>query len=220
MKPMPTVESMWHIFDWRGFVENQLLPLHYHTRYNSFKLTKENNEVKLRCKRLPQSPRYGPPTGLMLVKEDLNLQANIGSADFRIDQLNLDHLMQFITKRYESFPLFERIDIISNWESVCKKLRDLPKKKETLVKMSLIELPVQDESQNLRPLPDMEDQNIDREITGIEFKERIAEGDVEEVLPGMDVAVYTENKRGRPWVGKVLSINKDQNEFEIHWFEK
>ena len=37
---------------------------------------------------------------------------------------------------------------------------------------------------------------------------------------GMDVAVYTDMKKGRPWVGRVLTIDGVSNTFDIHWYVK
>ena len=60
MTPKPIVEPMWYVWDWRGFIQKHLWPITYHTRYNSFKIEKQNGDVKFRCKRLPQSLKYGP----------------------------------------------------------------------------------------------------------------------------------------------------------------
>ena len=128
--------------------------------------------------------------------------------------------MQYITNRFQALPLFERIDTISSWDSLCKKLRDLPRKKESLEKMSLADLPIQPNDHYARTLPETEDENYGREITGREYDSNVDEGDIEEILPGMDVAVYTEQKKRRPWVGKVLKVDTERNEFEIHWYEK
>ena len=111
--PKPSVETMFQINDWRGFVENSMWPLMYHTRYNSFKIVKEEGEVKLRCKRLPQSPEYGPKNGLKLLKDELDLKSPVGSADFRIESLDLDHLKQYIVNQFQSLPFLDRLEVIS-----------------------------------------------------------------------------------------------------------
>ena len=36
---------------------------------------------------------------------------------------------------------------------------------------------------------------------------------------GVDVVVYTEEKRDRPWLGRVLEIFNDSLEFRIHWYQ-
>ena len=220
MTPKPIVEPMWYVWDWRGFIQKHLWPITYHTRYNSFKIEKQNGDVKFRCKRLPQSLKYGPTEGLKLVKEGIDLKTPIKSASFRIDSLGLDPLMLYITQRFKTSPLQERITTISNWDNVCKQLRDLPKKKDSLPVMSLAHLPEQQAKEDLRQLPQQTEGFHEEEICGHQYKDDIEEGDIEEVLPGFDVAVYTETKSGRPWVGRVVSIDKEKNEFEIHWFEK
>ena len=218
--PKPIVENMFHINDWRGFINDKLYPLQYHTRYNSFKFSKEEGEVRLRCKRLPQSIQYGPPSGLKLLKSGFNLGTPIGSSDFRVDSLDLDSLKRYIENKFSNLPLEERLEVISSWTRRFKILQDLPKRKEGLEKISLRDLPNQVEY-STRPLPENAITSEGACIVGEEFPEdEPLEGHVEEILPGMDVAVYTETRRGRPWVGRALSIDMESNTFKIRWFMK
>ena len=62
IKPKPIVETLLYTWDWKSFIENKLHPLKNHSLYNSFQFLKENDEVHLRYKQLPQSPEYGPAT--------------------------------------------------------------------------------------------------------------------------------------------------------------
>ena len=189
IEPKPDVESMLHINDWRGFMDGKLYALQYHTRYNSFKFTKEEEEVKLRCKRLPQSAHYGPENGLQLIVEGFDLNIAVGSSDFRVDQLDLDNLLRYVKKKFDSFPLFERMEIISSWDLRCKKLRDLPRLKEGLSKMSLSDLPRQIVHVP-RDLPAEVGLQEEARIIGEEFPDGEAfEGHVEEILPGMTEGV-------------------------------
>ena len=41
-----------------------------------------------------------------------------------------------------------------------------------------------------------------------------------EISPGMDIAVYTESKKDRPWLGRVLKIQADSSTFEVQWFKR
>ena len=60
----------------------------------------------------------------------------------------------------------------------------------------------------------------DTELTGDIYPEEILEGDLDtELSCGMDICVYTVEKSGRPWVGRVVELLGDQR-FLIHWFTR
>ena len=40
-----------------------------------------------------------------------------------------------------------------------------------------------------------------------------------DIRPGMDVAVYTQSVKDRPWLGRVQSIQESGARFEIQWFK-
>ena len=42
----------------------------------------------------------------------------------------------------------------------------------------------------------------------------------QEVQTGMDVAVYTQSKKGRPWIGRVSEIDKKKGKFNLQWFSR
>ena len=41
-----------------------------------------------------------------------------------------------------------------------------------------------------------------------------------EIKSGMDVAVFTESKKDRPWLGRVVNVFDDGLSFEVHWFKR
>ena len=66
IKPKPVVESMMYTWDWKETIETHLNPLQHHSFFNSFKFSKESGHTRLRYKKLPQSPEYGPVEGIQL----------------------------------------------------------------------------------------------------------------------------------------------------------
>ena len=41
-----------------------------------------------------------------------------------------------------------------------------------------------------------------------------------EIQSGMDIAVYTESKKDRPWLGRVINIQEGGNTFQVQWFKR
>ena len=218
IQPKPIVESLFYIWNWRDFIEDKLHPLSYHTFFNSFKITKELGEVRFRYKKLPQSPEYGPKEGMKLVEAGINLEP-VGSADFRIEKLELDKLMKNLETVFQPLPITERMSILTSWAALKKTLEALPIRKDSMPKMDLNNLPK-------RSWKETEESNLDveeeiRDIEGVFHEDDVCEGDVDdEVVVGMDVCVYTNSKIRRPWVGIVTNLNKEDATLELHWYEK
>ena len=86
-------------------------------------------------------------------------------------------------------------------------------------KMDLTNLP----KISIEQLPEIGDvlmENLPRNenvIGGRLFDEVVEEGDIDEVVVGSDVVVYTKYCSKRPWIGRVLEILPN-NQFVIHWF--
>ena len=49
--------------------------------------------------------------------------------------------------------------------------------------------------------------------------ESVSEGSLDEIREDMDVVVYTESTKGRPWVGRIKEMLPGRR-FVIHWFER
>ena len=200
-------------------MSDHLHGLKYHTRYNSFLISSHNSVAKLQCKRFPHSREYGPKEGLLVIKDELDLDASVPPAEFRLEALQLDHLLMSIRKRFKNLPLEEQMKIVTEWESLRKTLESLPRLRSTLENLKISDLPKQVERESREP-PVLEELLDGPGISGVFEPAEVEEGDIEEVQVSMDVCVYTERKRGRPWVGRVNSIDSDKKTFTIHWYER
>ena len=193
-----------------------------HTRYNSFKFVKEDNLVKLRAKKLPQSDDdcLHPRAGIDLLKDDVVFEP-VGPAEFRGEEINFDRIFVGIKKVTARLQLEERMLIQSSWDNLRHRIECMPGKKENLKKMDLENLPKQQLEGGGEGIIG-EDENVDGDqvIVGNLCPETIEEGDVDqEIEVGMDVCVYTKNKKSRPWVGRVSELLPD-NRFVIHWYQR
>ena len=215
MKPKPIVESMMFSWDWKEFIEPKLNSLENHSYFNSFRLNKELGEVKLRYKKLPQSPEYGPICGIQLLKVVGGLHP-IKASEFRIESLNLDKLLRGLQPFFATFDLETRMQVVSRWEALKKTLEALPVKRDSLPRMDLMKFPKQ--AQVRSSIVEVEENY--REVQGTFCKSVVEEGDLEKDLcTGMDVCVYTSMKQKRPWVGRVTKV-KGKQSFEINWYQK
>ena len=215
IKPKPVVESMMYTWDWKESIETHLNPLQHHSFFNSFKFSKDNGQTRLRYKKLPQSPEYGPVEGIQLFATR-GVVGLVQAADFRIESLNLDKLVRGLQPLFQTLNLEHRMLVVSRWDALKKTLEALPLKKEVLPRMDLDELPRQIEVET----DGMESDEEDSHIQGTFFETAIEEGVLEEdMCVGMDVCVYTEVKRNRPWVGRVTGF-KDRDTYTVNWYEK
>ena len=59
-----------------------------------------------------------------------------------------------------------------------------------------------------------------QELSGVTYPEDIQEGQVDEdVSVGMDVVVYTDEQKGRPWTGRIVKL-KESGNLLIHWYTR
>ena len=215
MKPKPVVESMQFSWDWKAFIEPRLNPLENHTLFNSFSIKKEAGEVRLRYKKLPQSPTYGPVMGIQLVKSFEDFEP-VRASEFRVETLQLDKLLRGLQPYFCTMNLEARMRVQARWEARKKALEGLPAKRDGLPPMDMSELPTQGDDEDAQSEEDIDQ----RQVHGTFFEERVEEGDLEkEICVDMDVCVYTVQKRKRPWVGRVISLENRDN-FVINWYER
>lgn len=213
--PKPVVQNQWFTWDWKSKVEPHLNPLENHSFVNSFSVTKEAGEVRLRYKRLPQSPEYGPPMGIKILKSRVN-SGPIPVADFRIESLELDKVIRSLQPYFSTLNMESRMSVVTKWEALKKTLEALPSKKSILRKMNLTSLPRQTEQLDVSD--DVEEPL--RHVKGVFFEAIVEEGDIEsDIGVDMDVCVYTKMKRKRPWVGRVTEL-KDRETFSMNWYER
>ena len=225
IQPKPLCRSLLHIYDWKNFITPKLSnpPLVNHSRYHAFLIQKEDGNVKFRGKYLPQLPdsEFEPRSGIRLIKENTTFEEPVGAAEFRVEDIRFWDIFKGIQKKTSNLPLEEKMRIISSWENLKKKLQSLPEKMNNLKKMKLDELPKQSVN-DLAPTPDyLRDAGVPVEntLSGDVYEEEPLEGDLSEVGIGTDVCVYTENLKGRPWVGRVVEISANK-QFIINWFSR
>ena len=198
-----------YVFDWKGFVIPYLADpqLANHSKYNSFKLEKEEGRVKLRAKRLPQhsDSELVPRAGIQLLKDDICFEA-VGPAGFRTEEIKFDQIFTGIRKLTSSMTLEDKMKIQTSWDNLRQVLESMPAKVDNLRKMNISELPTQAEENLISEQSVSSDCNVEHIIVGNVCPESIEEGDLEEDLEvGMDVCVYTLSKCRRPWVGRTYS---------------
>ena len=183
-----------------------------HTVPKAFVFTKESSETKMRYKSLPQSEEWSPKTGMKLLKDDVDF-GPVGTAPFRVENLEMDDLEASLRTKY--FPTLQaqvKVHVETSWQRLRRKLEGLERKKSSFPKMVLKNLPVTGN----QPKDVFEFDEIagsSKEVEGEIYPE--SHGDVK---IGDDVAVYTEEKIGRPWVGRIVDVT--ETEVLIHWFAR
>ena len=218
MVPKAICRSLLFTYGWKSFVEDSLsdIPLENHSKYNSFLITSENGLAKLRLKKLPQDTQLVPRAGIKLLKDGHSF-GPVGVSDFRIERLNFDKISRGLNIYMDGLPLEKKMEIQSSWDKLRKTLEDLPKIANTFPKMNLETFPKVIEETLV--VPDQLRFSHDvPEVRGELFPESAVEGHLEdEVSVGMDVCIYTEDKRSRPWMGRIVKI-LDNKKFILHWY--
>ena len=223
--PKPICKSLDYIFDWKSFISDKLTtpPLKYQSKYNSFLLSVEHRHnqrlVVFRAKKLPQDTDMVPRAGIRLIKDNTEFEP-VGCADYRVEKVNFEEIMKGLQVFLRKCSLQERIAVSESWDRLRQKLESLPGRKESFPKMKVKDLPTQ--SQEVLHVPEflVDNDAEDTELTGDIYPEEILEGDLDaELSCGMDICVYTVEKSGRPWVGRVVELLGDQR-FLIQWFTR
>ena len=216
IKPAPIVEKLEYIFNWKDHIANQMAaPLKNHTFPKAFLFTKENNVTKMKYKWLPQAEKWIPESGIKLLKDEPDF-GPVGPAPFRFESLELDEFEASLRTKY--FPTLQaqvRITVAASWERLRRKFEGMERMKNTLPKMKLSDLPMS--GQQPRDVFEF----LEEEGTAGNRKEVVGEfyGETNgDVKVGEDIAVYTEEKVGRPWVGRVKQVTDE--DVLIHWFGK
>ena len=224
--PKCEVQHLLFIWDWKKFIiphfTDKMLANHSH--YHAFQVKRDGDgKVSLRAKKYPQDKSWFPANGLKLVK-DGTVYDPVDVAQFRAEDLNLDKVMSDLRSKY--FPLVsetEKKKVISSWEKLSTTLIQMPKK--CLPKMKLQDI----EKQKSAPVefdpPGYLVEHIEPdshpELTG-EPHPSVEAVDMEfktDVRVGVDVVLWTHEKRTRPWVGRVHKIVSSE-EFILQWYER
>jgi hypothetical protein len=218
MIPKAICRSLLYIFSWKCFIINQLSdpPLENHSKYNSFLILMEDGKAKLRAKKLPQDTQLVPRAGIRLLKEGHGY-GPVGPAEFRIEKLNFDKIMRGLNIYLSKLPMEGRMRIQTSWDNLRATLEGLPKRSVNMEKMDLTEFPrLTEEVPSLPEHLCVVDETP--QLTGDLFPEEINFGHLEdEVALGMDVCIYTEDKRWRPWLGRIVKILENK-QFVLQWY--
>jgi hypothetical protein len=219
MTPKAICRSLLYIFSWKSFIEDQLTdpPLENHSKYNSFLVSLEDGEAKLRAKKLPQDVQLVPRAGIRLMKEGHSF-GPVGVADFRTEKLNFDLIMKGLKIYMSSMPLEGRMKIQTSWDNLRATLEGLPKRVDNLEPMTLTDLPKQTHDIPTIPAHLVVGDDIPP-LKGDFFPETVEEGHLEdEASVGMDVCIYTDDKRWRPWLGRIVQILEKR--IVLQWYSR
>ena len=218
MIPKAICRSMLFTYGWKDFITDHLsdIPLENHSKYNSFIITSENGLAKLRLKKLPQDSVLVPRAGIKLLKTGHPYDP-VGVSDFRIERLNFDKIMRGLNVYMNGLQLEEKMRIQGSWDNLRKTLEDLPKLIGTFPKMDLKIFPRV--SNEVPVVPDQLNFSDDLpEVRGELYPEEVVEGHLEdEVSVGMDVCIYTKDKKSRPWMGRIVQV-LDNKRFLLQWY--
>ena len=218
MIPKAICRSMLFTYGWKDFITDHLsdIPLENHSKYNSFIITSENGLAKLRLKKLPQDSVLVPRAGIKLLKTG-HPYDSVGVSDFRIERLNFDKIMRGLNVYMNGLQLEEKMRIQGSWDNLRKTLEDLPKLIGTFPKMDLKIFPRV--SNEVPVVPDQLNFSDDLpEVRGELYPEEVVEGHLEdEVSVGMDVCIYTKDKKSRPWMGRIVQV-LDNKRFLLQWY--
>ena len=214
------IERLLFTWDWKKCISDKFeKPLANHSFYHAFKIVKEGQTTKLRVKRLPQDTVWEPPTGIQIFKHAVTFEP-VGCAEFRIEELNIDKVMLDLTKYIKRMPTHLRVSVSNSWAKLRDTLEALPRRQKNFPPMKIIDLPrvVIQESVRLPEEFEFVEEGYENlpEICGKVCEERLFDQSIRE---GLDVVVYTNNRSGRPWLGRVLNCYDDRT-FLIQWFER
>jgi hypothetical protein len=220
MTPKAICRSLHYIFSWKSYISDHLSApaLTNHSKYNSFLIVMEDGDAKLRAKKLPQDSELVPRAGIRLLKEGHEC-GPVGPADFRVDAIHFDKIMKGLGIYLVKLPMEDRMRIQTSWDNLRATLEGLPRKAVNMEKMVLTDLPRQIEV--VPSLPDhLSVVDESPQLTGDLFPEKIDYGHLEdEVTEGMDVCIFTEDKRWRPWLGRIVKILENKN-FSLQWYSR
>ena len=224
IQPLPDVEVLDYIWDWKFFVLDKLTKeeLRNHSNYHAFNLKKESGFVKLRGKRFLFDDEWCPVTGIRVLKEGTEF-SSVGPAEFRIEKLNLPKIFQHLQRFFLTIPLGERMVVQGSWDKLREHLEKLPSQAELLKKLDIFELKPQNSDIPInipQHFAHLSQDEVIPDLEGETFPEELDEADFnEDVKEGVDVLVYTKTKHGRPWIGRVLQ-KLDRSVFTLQWYER
>ena len=223
ISPKPSCHSLLYTYDWKNFIIPHLAypQLSNHSKYNSFRIVKEDGIAKLRAKRLPQQSdaQLYPPTGIAVLHPGIKFGA-IGSSEFRVEDIKFDKIIHGLQTEISKLPLEKQMVVRSSWDNLRHKIESLPLRRNNLRKMNILNFPKQESYQVIANESGTEESDdYEKELCGNICQPVVEEGDVyEDINVGSDVVVYTTSRKSRPWVGRVTEVLGEK--FIIHWFSR
>ena len=224
IQPQPLCEELYYIWNFRDFIKPKMSDkrLVNHSFLHSFLVKKESGVAVLRGRKYPQdSCDWKPKDGIKLLKDNATFE-EVDVAELRVEKLNLDAVFSGLYSKYiPQLPESEQREVTASWERMKSSLENLPKKAKHLPKMKLLDLPKQ--IKNPSPIPPAYLEPFlheeCRELMGAKHIEDPEESNFRaDIKPSMDVAIFTQIKSTRPWLGRVLSVMSSGEEFTIQWF--
>ena len=219
VKPKANCQSLYFIFGWRDFIKEYLTdtPLSNHSKCNAFLISYEKGCVKLRGKKLPQHSDYFPRAGIRLLKMVPSITI-VSNAEFRIEKLNFNQILIGLNIHLRKLSRDKKNQVEQSWLNLKNSLESLPGR--DLPKMDLSLLPKQ-KVKNVTVPDHLVQVDHQIELRGDIYEEEASDGCIEdEVAIGMDVCIYTAETHGRPWVGRVMKVKKEEKRFIIQWYTR
>ena len=194
-----------------------------HSFQHSFIFKTENGKSLMRAKKYPQHKEWSPPEGIQLLKENQDFPL-VPVSPFRVEKLCLEKVYaDLVTKYFPTLELRNRREVEASWERTKTLIENLPRRSSNLPKMNLQRLPKQVDEPIPIPPSYLEPFMVreERELEGQKGVLEARDGDFfDEITAQMDVAIYSETKVNRPWVGRVQELLSETREFRIRWYER
>jgi hypothetical protein len=232
--PRPGVLLLDYIFDWRLSVSNKLtdVGLKHHSNYHAFCIVNESGFTKFRGKQFVYDAEWVPSSGIRILKEGVGFEP-VGAAEFRVDKLMIPLVRKHLEKYFNTLQLVERMSVRTNWDRLFDKMENVARRRSTLEKMNIQDLPRQvdlcnqlpDDLENLEndkynDIPDLSGEVFPEVLDDEVLPEAVDDADFSaDIQVGMDVCIYSQTVDSRPWVGRVLKKCSNST-FLIHWYER
>lgn len=223
--PKPICRSLDFIYDWKNFISNKLSqpPLQYQSKYNSFLISAQVLEgkrcVMLRGKKLPQDTQMVPRSGIRINKENISFDP-VGPAEYRIEKIKFDEILRGLYVYLAKLPFSERLPVIASWDRLRDRLESLPNRSRNFPTLKIHDLPKQEVEVLQVPDSLLDEDEEGMELTGAKYPETVDDGNPDdEISVGMDICIYGDDNKGRPWVGRITQLLPDRR-FLINWYTR
>ena len=117
-------------------------------------------------------------------------------------------------------PPAERRPVLDSWDRLRDTIESLQNRSIHFPKMKIKDLPEQTVVDSQLHFTLDEESEDGMELAGDKYPEYVEEGDIDtELRENTDVCIYTNERSGRPWMGRVLQVLEDHR-FIVHWFTR